>query len=138
MDRAQELRHELSRFTAVGAIGFLVDAGVFLLLHGRYGWVIAAARTVSASSSIGTTWALNRRFTFSARRSYDWRAELGRYTLVQVAGLLVNFGVFAMALWLVAPLRAVPVVALALGAATALAFNFLSARTLAFRGRGGH
>jgi len=140
MDRhrapVETLGREFTWFVAVGAIGFIVDAGLFLLLHGTYGWAIAAARTVSASCSIGTTWALNRRFTFAARRSYAWSAELGRYTLVQTAGLVVNFGIFALALWLVAPLRSMPIVALGLGAAAALAFNFLSARTLAFRGRG--
>jgi putative flippase GtrA len=42
--------------------------------------------------------------------------------------------VFVLALWLVPALRETPVVALASGAATALIFNFVSARTLAFRG----
>jgi putative flippase GtrA len=132
--RTDEIGHEFGWFVAVGAVGFLVDAGLFLLLHGSYGLTIALARTMSASCSIGTTWTLNRRFTFATRRSTGWSAELGRYAAVQTAGLGVNFGVFVVALALSATMRAVPIAALALGAGTALVFNFASARTLAFRG----
>jgi putative flippase GtrA len=131
-----EIGREFSWFTAVGGVGFVVDVALFLALNGVFGWSVAAARTVSASCSIGTTWALNRRFTFAARQSSAWGSELVRYTAVQAAGLVVNLGVFTLCLWLVPPLRAIPVVALGCGAAAALLFNFLSARTLAFRGPG--
>jgi putative flippase GtrA len=136
MDRGQqeaEIGREFPWFVAVGAIGFAIDAALFLLLNGGYSWPIAAARTLSASCSIATTWALNRRFTFAARRSRAWSAELARYFLVQASGLLVNLGVFAVALWLVPSLRAIPIIALGLGASAALLFNFVSARTVAFR-----
>jgi putative flippase GtrA len=131
-----EIGREFSWFTAVGGVGFAVDAALFLVLNGVFAWPVALARTVSASCSIATTWALNRRFTFAARQSSAWRGELARYTAVQTAGLVVNLGVFALCLWLVPPLREIPIVALACGAAAALLFNFLSARTLAFRGPG--
>jgi putative flippase GtrA len=127
-----DIRREFSRFSAAGAVGFAVDATLFFLLNGWYYWSIAAARMVSASSAIVTTWALNRRFTFAARRSRGLTAELARYTLVQTAGLLVNLGAFALAIWLVPSLRAAPIIALGLGAAAALLFNFAAARTLAF------
>lgn len=129
-----QLGREFVWFTAVGAIGFAIDAALFLLLNGGCGWPIAGARSTSASCAIATTWALNRRLTFTQRKSPSRSAELLRYALVQTAGLVVNFGVFGLALWLAPPLRSIPIVALALGAAAALAFNFVSARTLAFRG----
>jgi putative flippase GtrA len=65
---------------------------------------------------------------------FESPAELFRYTLVQLFGLFVNIGVFALALWLIPSLRDVPIVALGLGAGAAFVFNFLSARALAFRG----
>lgn len=120
-------------FTGIGVLGFAVDASLFLLLNGACGWSIGAARTVSASCSIATTWALNRTLTFVARRSRFWSAELLRYALGQLAGLAVNIGTFTAALSLAPSLRSAPVLALALGAGTALLFNFLTARTLAFR-----
>jgi putative flippase GtrA len=132
------LGRELAWFTVVGAVGFLVDAAVFLLLSASYGWAIAAARALSASLSIVTTWALNRKITFAHGASAARGLELLRYTLVQGGGLLVNLGVFAIVLWLVPALRPVPIVALAIGAAGALLFNFVSARTLVFRGSAPH
>jgi putative flippase GtrA len=128
------LRHEFVLFATVGALGFGIDAALFLLLNGHYTWSIPAARLVSATCSIATTWALNRQLTFADRKSPQRGAELAQYTLVQAGGLAVNFGVFATSLLLFPPLRSVPIVALALGAAVALVFNFASARTLVFRG----
>ena len=76
---------------------------------------------------------LNRHLTFTARRSRLWGAELARYAVGQGAGLLVNLGSFMLVLWLIPRLRSAPIVALGIGAGAALLFNFLSARTLAFR-----
>lgn len=125
-----EIARELTYFVAVGAVGFAIDAALFAALMAN-GWGIVAARAVSASCSITTTWALNRRLTFVTRRSPRRGPELLRYSLAQTAGLAVNFGVFALALQ--SGLAAAPLAALALGAAAALAFNFASARLWAFR-----
>jgi putative flippase GtrA len=127
-----QLSREFAFFSVVGAGGFAIDASLFLLINSALGWPILAARAISASVSICTTWALNRRITFAHRRSRRRGAELVRYAIVQGAGLVVNFGVFASLIAVSPTLRAVPIAALALGAAAALIFNFLSARSLAF------
>lgn len=124
---------EFWRFAAIGALGFVIDAALFVLLNDAYGWPIGSARSLSSVCAITATWALNRRLTFARRRSRRWAVELVRYAFFQSAGLLVNVGTFALVLWAVQPLRAVPIVALALGAGAALVFNFATARTLAFR-----
>ena len=121
-------------FSVVGAFGFAVDAALFALLNAHYGWSIVAARTLSASCSIATTWAFNRALTFATRKSANAAGELARYAAGQIVGVLVNVGVFAACVSFVPALRRTPLVALAIGAACALAFNFWSARTLAFRG----
>jgi putative flippase GtrA len=123
-------------FSAVGALGFLIDAGVFFTLTALFSWSILAARTLSASASISATWAMNRATTFAASRSPRRGPEFARYVFVQLGGLAVNFGVFALALWIAEPLRRTPVVALAIGSAAALAFNFASARVLVFPSAG--
>jgi len=127
-----QLGREFASFSVVGAGGFAIDASLFLLINSALGWPIVTARAISASVSIFATWALNRRITFAHRRSRRRGAELVRYALVQGAGLIVNFGVFASLIAVSPSFRAVPIVALALGAAAALIFNFLSARSLAF------
>lgn len=124
------------QFAGVGAIGFLVDAAIFLALTGWYAhWHPYAARAVSASVSISTTWALNRRVTFRDRKSADARSEYVRYVLAQVFGLTLNLGVFAAGVGLVPLLRRVPLLALILGAGVAMIANFLTAKYIAFRGK---
>jgi putative flippase GtrA len=124
------------QFAGVGAIGFVVDAAIFLALTGWYAeWHPYAARAVSASVSISTTWALNRRVTFRKQKSPDARSEYLRYVAAQVFGLILNLGVFAAGVAFVPLLRRVPLLALVLGAAVALAANFLTAKHLAFQGK---
>ena len=124
---------EFWRFAAIGALGFVIDAALFMLLNDAYGWPIGSARALSTVCAITATWALNRRLTFAGRSSRLWAAELARYAFFQCAGLIVNVGTFALAMWVVQPLRAVPILALVLGSGAALLFNFATARTLAFR-----
>lgn len=125
---------QFARFAGVGAIGFVVDAAIFIALTSGYtGWHPYAARAVSATCSITTTWALNRRITFREQKSPDARSEYVRYVLAQVFGLMLNLGVFAAGLAAVPFLRRMPLLALILGASVALAVNFLSAKYVAFR-----
>ena len=124
------------QFAGVGAIGFAVDALIFIALTGWYGgWHPYAARALSATCSISTTWALNRRVTFRAQKSPDAGGEYVRYVLVQVFGLALNLGVFAAALALVPALHRRPIIALLLGAGAALSVNFMTAKNIAFRRR---
>lgn len=129
---ATPLRQFLS-FALVGGVGFAIDAGLFLFAHDYAGWSIAWSRTFSAAVALTATWILNRILTFSSRKSRDRAGEYVRYLVTQGLGLMVNLGVFAGSLLLFPPLRRVPIVALALGAAVALCVNFVTARTFAFR-----
>lgn len=132
MDGARQLAKQFTSFVAVGALGFLVDAGLFALLFTGGGWTILWARAVSATCAITATWALNRRVTFADRRSANRSAEYVRYVFGQAIGLTVNFGTFTLCL-LLPELQRTPIVALAIGSAAAMLFNFVLARTIAFR-----
>lgn len=124
------------QFAGVGAIGFVIDAAIFLALTGWYAdWHPYAARAISATCSITTTWALNRRVTFREQKSPDAHSEYLRYVAAQVFGLILNLGVFAAGVATVPLLRRVPLLALVLGAAVALAANFLTAKHVAFQGK---
>ncbi len=123
------------QFAGVGAIGFVVDAAIFLALTGGHvQWHPYAARALSATCAISTTWALNRRMTFRDRKSADARGEYARYVLAQVFGLMLNLGVFAAGVAFVPLFGRIPLLALVLGAGVALAANFLTAKYIAFRG----
>lgn len=125
---------QFALFAAIGALGFAVDAAIFLLMiSAHFDWPISWARTLSAFCSITTTWALNRHTTFANQKSRDAKGEYTRYLLVQSIGLGINLGVFVLCLTSIPKLRAYPVLALALGAAAALLVNFFTARAIAFR-----
>lgn len=52
-------------FLAVGVVGLMADAAVFLAL-GAGGLTLAPARAISIFAATLVTWQLNRRFTFQA------------------------------------------------------------------------
>lgn len=132
--RPESAATQFAQFAGVGAIGFVVDAAIFIALTSSYaGWHPYAARAVSATCSITITWMLNRRVTFREQKSPDARSEYARYVAAQVFGLVLNLGVFAAGVALVPLLRRVPLLALLLGAGVALAVNFLTAKHIAFR-----
>lgn len=124
---------QFTSFVSAGAIGFLIDASIFLTLTQQGGWSIPWARALSALCSITATWIINRHLTFAAQRSRNKGAEYTRYLLAQIVGLAINLGTFAVCLAAAPTMRRYPIVALVVGASTALLVNFLTARSIAFR-----
>jgi putative flippase GtrA len=122
------------RFCLVGGVGFAVDSTV--LLAGLWlGLDPLVVRIASIAAAGTTTWAINRRWTFAApARTTRAKAREGlRYALVQTAGALVNYAIFAL---VVATFGRGPQPAMAglvAGSTTALVLNFLGAKFLVFR-----
>lgn len=123
-------RASLPRFALVGALGFAVDASVLTLLVSGFGWHHYAARAVSFLLAVTCTWYCNRRWVFESIA--DRRQEYGNYFAVQVVGAAINLTVYVLAVEAFTALAEVPVVPLAIGAAVALAFNFLASRHWVF------
>ena len=123
---------QLPGFAAVGAIGFVVDAAILTLLMQGAGLDPFGARAVSFSAAVTTTWYLNRRFVFGRAEVPMTRREYLSYVVVQVIGAAINLLVFGVAITRFEALRSVPVVPLALGAALALAFNFVATSRFVF------
>ena len=128
----QSTRSLLGRFIAVGGCGFAIDAASFQLIFISGGGLIVS-RISSAALAITLTWYLNRHLVFRTHAINRKGPEYGRYLGVQTVGLAVNFGIYFLMLALFPTLQAIPIVALAAGAGTALTFNFLGARWWAFR-----
>jgi putative flippase GtrA len=126
------LSAELARFAAVGAVGFIVDASVLQLLVSAASWSPFAARAVSFPVALTCTFALNSVWTFRALRLPLARAY-GTYGVIQIAGALINLFVFSACVLLAPPLYERPVIALGIGAAVSLLFNFYATRSVVFR-----
>jgi len=122
----------LPGFVLVGAIGFLIDAGILTALmtgadFGHYG-----ARAISFTVAVTTTWYINRRWVFERGAIEMTGREYTSYLLVQVIGAVINLSVFVAVIEFVPGLVEIPVVPLALGAAVALVFNFSASSRLVF------
>ena len=117
-------------FCMIGGVGFLVDGGILQVLFVA-GANPVLARFISFPSAVAVTWFLNRRFTFVSREPTS--AAYVKYFAGQSVGALINLGTYVLALQLLPALRSYPVVALAIGTAPALCFNFLWSQLVVFR-----
>jgi len=121
-------------FVVVGGIGFLVDAGTLgVLVHG-YDWGNYTARLVSFTVAVTTTWALHRTFAFADGKTIDKRREYTRYLVVQGGGMAINLPVYSACISNSETMSQWPVLAVAVGSAAAMIFNYIGARMLVFTG----
>lgn len=118
------------RFACVGAVGFVVDAGILTTLM-QWGWQPLLARLVSFPAAVATTWLLNKAWTFAAVTARPGGGYM-RYSGIQIVGALINLGIFTMLITAFPASRAVPWVPLAAAALVALVFNYLATRHLVF------
>ncbi|HMK07546.1 MAG TPA: GtrA family protein [Anaerolineales bacterium] len=102
MSRPRPLaRSELSRFlkfSVVGAVGFVIDIGIFNLLHVRAGWQEIPSEVVSFSVAVTSNFIWNRYWTYPDSRSKPIRQQAGQFGLVSVAGLVIRTVAFAFLL----------------------------------------
>jgi putative flippase GtrA len=123
-------------FSLVGVIGFVVDSATLYLAMTFCGAGLYSGRIISYLTTASSTWALNRRYTFSGRKSVHAFGEWGRFLAANTLGGMVNYGTYAI---LVSryPLAAEwPIIGVAAGSIVGLAVNFLASRTVVFTERG--
>jgi putative flippase GtrA len=130
---------QVLRFGMVGAVGFLVDAGLLHILL-QLGLGYYGGRLVSFITAATATWILNRSFTFRRETppagthpvprhpAGEWLAYLG----LMVIGGVVNYGTYAAAVELSEPVRRYPAIGVALGSIAGMAINFWTAKTMVF------
>lgn len=128
------MTRQLLSFTVVGAIGFVVDAAslyaaIHLLGAGLYG-----GRVISYLAAATTTWALNRRYTFSETRARSRLAEWARFLAANSVGGAVNYGTYALLVASIPLVASHPVLGVAAGSLAGLAVNFHLSRSLVFTG----
>lgn len=128
-------RTELTRFLrycTVGAAGFVADAAVLLALVHGLGANPILARAISFPLAVILTFALNHHWTFGGGTRKGLAAAFATYLGVQGFGLACNAAIYTtLILGLPAPFN-VPLFALAVAAAVALAVNYGAAKHLVF------
>jgi putative flippase GtrA len=121
------------RFGLVGALGFVVDAGVMQLLVSFAGMGAIESRAVSIPTAVFATWLLNRSFTFGKTSEDPALASLLRYAAVSAGGATINFLVYTALVLASSTLAAWPMIPLAIASIVALVFNYLGSKHFAFR-----
>ncbi len=122
-------------FVVVGGIGFVVDASILATLVHGYDWGDYTARLASFAVAVTVTWALNRAYSFAGQETTDKRQEYSRYLAVQLAGMAINFAIYSLCIISSELMDQWPVLALAVGSAVALIFNYVGARLFVFTGK---
>jgi putative flippase GtrA len=126
------------KFSAVGAIGFLVDASVLQSAVSLFYVSPYAARLASYLAAATVTWWLNRNVTFREASQARAGAQWARFVGLNTIGGAINYGVFA-ALIATLPLAAhYPVLAVAAGSISGLCCNFLLSKKVAFVSKDQH
>lgn len=121
---------QLVRFGLVGAIGFVVDAGVLYALL-TVGINAYLARGLSFLVAVFVTWRINRQFTFSTGSTLSWR-EFGRYLAAMSLGGACNYGAYVAMLGVLSRHFWSPLFALAVGSLIGMVVNFLAAKFWVF------
>lgn len=121
------------RFSLVGVIGFVVDVGVLYLVMQLAGLDPYLGRAVSFLAAASVTWLLNRVYTFRDRSAGPPTGQWARFVLANAVGGGINYGVYAVLLVSSDLFFQAPVLAVAVGSLSGLAFNFTVSRKFVFQ-----
>lgn len=126
------MRRRVLRFASVGVVGFVVDAGLLVVLAAG-GANVYGARLVSFPVAVTLTWYLNRAWSFDVYATDRPLREYLSYFSVQVVAALANFVIYAMLLRFVLGERLqMAFAALAVGAIAGMVINYLGSRRIVF------
>jgi putative flippase GtrA len=127
------LRKSFTLFVIAATVGFIIDAGVVTALVRWLAWGPWQGRFVSFPLAVTATWLLNRRYAFRGTGGSDRRVEYAAYWAIQLAGAVVNFGIYGLCLHAAPVLARWPFVPVAIGGLAAMLFNFAVARSTVYR-----
>ena len=123
---------QLLRFSIVGAGAFVLDVAVLHLML-TMGLDPYSGRLISFL--VGNTWTFlfNRNFTFKDRRRTGRRRQWIGFLAVNGVGGVVNYSVYAGLVATMPLVAAWPMLGVAAGSISGLAFNFTLSRRLVFK-----
>jgi putative flippase GtrA len=124
------------RFAFIGACGLPVNE--IALAFGReiLSFDDHAAWFFGFAVAVTFTWWGNRTLTFADKASSHRTgilAEWARFVATNSVGAAANFAVYSLCLWYAPPPVPIPYVALVVGTAVGLVFNFTFSKLLVFR-----
>lgn len=88
--RSNESLHSLVRFLAVGAVGTLLDIGLFAILNILLGVPALIANTLSYSAGIVNNYVLHRNWTYASRPQRAVHKQFVQFAVVSLSALALN------------------------------------------------
>jgi putative flippase GtrA len=113
----------------VGAVGFVIDAGILQALIVNTHANPYGARIASFLAAASATWLMNRNYTFKVGNRLT-HSEWLRYVAFMVLGALVNYGAFALSITFWAYAHSQTWIGVAVGSVAGLGVNFTTSRLL--------
>ena len=95
MNRRRELTR-FFKFSVVGAIGAIVDFGIFNLLRGVVGMPAAIAQALSFLAAVTSNFIWNRYWTYPDSRSKPLGRQASQFLVVSLVGLAIRTVVFVL------------------------------------------
>ena len=125
-------KNRFFRFSLVGTGGFIIDAGVLLLLNNIAG--LYWGRLISFTMAVIATWLLNRIFTFETiKKNKPLHKEFHQYFMAMIIGGSANYLVYATLVYFVALIAQWPIIGVGVGSIVGLAINYSLAKNWIFK-----
>ncbi|MDP1574819.1 MAG: GtrA family protein [Coxiellaceae bacterium] len=121
---------EYACFGIVGGTSFIIDTGLFTLLHHDVSY--ALARIMSIMTAMTFNWLANRTFTFNTGKKITPH-ELLKYIGSNAIGASINFGVFLSLCSASVFFKAYYLIPLVLATSVSMIWNFTLAKYYIFR-----
>jgi len=120
----------LFRFCTVGAVGFIVDAGILLLLVNAIGFEAFESRISSFTIALLVTWTLNKNYTFLTDSS---KSTLLPYIILSTFSIGVSFLIFTYWITLTDSSNINLLLGVVFGSAAAAGINYITCKHIVFK-----
>ncbi len=127
-------QQQFLKFSMVGGVGFVVDAGsYFVLTHYLGGGLITSRFVSSLMLGMSATFLLNNFVTFRGHGSGSIFARYLKFATANIVGNLLNVGTHAVLVENLALFHRIPLLGVVAGTFVGLVFNFTGSKYFVFR-----
>jgi len=133
-DRLTLGQQQFIKFSMVGGVGFVVDAGTYFVMTHYLGGDLVISRFISALVfGMTTTFLLNNFMTFRGHGSGSLVSRYVRFAAANIIGNLLNIGTHAALVENLDLFHRIPVLGVVAGTFVGLVFNFAGSKYFVFR-----
>jgi len=127
-------QQQFLKFSMVGGVGFVVDAGSFFILTHYLGGGLVSSRVVSSLVlGMTVTFLLNNFMTFRGHGEGSLFARYLKFAAANIIGNLLNLGTHAALVENLDLFHSIPLLGVVAGTFVGLVFNFTGSKYFVFR-----